>query len=92
LTASRMLLGFIDNQADRMWAITPMRKWLGSSYTIAESLSGDKEYLVSRVTKQITVTANGGKSRQLRLEGNKYYVSSPAWSTDNWTEISDVAT
>ena len=59
-------LGFIEKYADGSWGITPLVDGAIRVSDITRTLTDAKNYLVNRLTMQVTATING-ESRQLRI-------------------------
>ena len=59
-------LGFIEKYADGGWGIEPSQDGLVQVTDTATSVADAKNYLVNRLTREATITANG-ESRRLRV-------------------------
>ena len=69
-------LGFIEKNPDGGWAIIPTEEGAVAVSDIAKSVADAKNYLVNRLTEQVTVTING-ESRQLRVTSTEGFAPFP---------------
>ncbi len=77
-------LGFIEKSADGAWGIIPSEDGLVQVTEIAIAEADAKDYLVNRLTRQVTVTVDG-KSKQLRIVRDKDFFPLPSFSPPLWT-------
>ena len=75
-TPAGTILGLIEKNSDGGWAIIPTEEGAVSVSDIAKSVADAKNYLVNRLTEQVTVTING-ESRQLRVTGTEGFAPFP---------------
>ena len=79
VTPAGICLGFIEKYPDGGWGIMPQEEGLVQVTDIAESVADAKDYLVNRLTGQVTVTIKG-ESRQLRIVSEKDFFPLPVWT------------
>ena len=74
-------LGFIERLPDGGWEITPEEEGLVQVNDIARTLADAKDYLVNRLTRQVTVTFNG-ESKLMRMVTDRDFFPMPERSAD----------
>ena len=87
-TPAGSCLGFVEKGADGAWAITPQGK--GSVQPVAKTLGDAKNYLVNRLTREVTATING-ESKQLRMIAKRDSFLLAVWNT-NIANSADLST
>ena len=83
-------LGFVERYADGSWGIIPTEEGLVRVTGVALSLADAKNYLVNRLTRQVTVTI-GEQSKQLRILSDRDFFSQAVQSVvwDDSAGLSD---
>ncbi len=86
VTPGGTYLGFVEKRPDGGWEITPEEDGLVQATEIAKALADAKDYLVNRLTRQVTAAING-ELRRLRLVTDKDIFPAPLWISE--TEMSE---
>ena len=91
-TPAGSCLGFVEKGADGAWEITPQEEGLVQVSDVAKTLGDAKNYLVNRLTRQVTATING-ESKQLRMITERDIFPLAVWNTniENSADLSTYA-
>lgn len=91
-TPAGTCLGFVEKYADGAWGIEPQEEGLAQISDVTRTLADAKNYLVNRLTRQVTVTVNG-EPKQLRMvtERDFFPLASGNTNMENSADLSTYA-